>query len=400
MEASSQLRPESQSLVAHHTLRVLLDARKIEDGGIGVYIQNLITGILGQSGVRLALLMRPGHSTAYPWLSDVELVYDQANSYSLDELLRLARRVDFSAFDLYHSPHYTLPLGIKIPSVVTIHDLIHVHHPERYYYPFVAKSLLRSALRHADKVLTVSQSTYKDLLRFCRNRPKILRKISVIPNAVDPFLLEQRIDRGRAKDFVEQRFKLRGPYFLSVLSNIKPHKGVADLLEAYRAFRAQIRDSKSSLPDYKLVLVGKGTESMFEIERLLDQVGSIQGIYVCGKVSKEELSFLYGAAGALVVSSIAEGFCLPVIEAQALGIPVIARPVPAVLEILTEADMAAGDFSVSSLSASLVEFAGNSGSKSSLDPDRLQQHLSRFEAAAIGRAVHQVYRGLLEEDRG
>ena len=110
-------------------IRVLFDARKLGHGGIGVYAENLIGGLYAQPEVDLSLIVRTGFFEEsgvdqYGWLKVLPYVEDTARSYSLDELLSFGRRINFSEFDVYHCPHYTLPYRIPIPTVITVHDLI------------------------------------------------------------------------------------------------------------------------------------------------------------------------------------------------------------------------------------------------------------------------------------
>ncbi len=368
-------------------LRVLVDARKILDGGIGVYTNNLINGLLDRD-TRVSVIGDPKKVEEMPWASSVECLAEVARSYSFEELFGLSRRIDFSQYDIFHTPHYILPYGIAIPTVVTIHDLIHIHFPEKVYYPWIASALIRSSLKRASRVLTVSQATFQDLHRFVGGRQDLMQKISVVPNALDPFFLESQ----PSGDFVRSRFGVSGSYFLAVASMLKPHKGVRDLFEAFQAF--QKRRVAEDLPDVKLVLVGKGTETIVEVERLLNKVGGIKGVHLLGSVSREELFQLYGSAEALVVPSKAEGFCLPVIEAQAVGTPVVCRPVPAIQELLGNRDVVAADFSIQSFVESLLSLwqrrqRGDLSSRPDLEARRKQ--MLRYDRGGIADVCLQVY---------
>ena len=129
-------------------MRVLLDARKLGHGGIGVYIDNLVHGLAAHGDVDLTLIVREAFDPEeYSWGKGVALISDRARPYSIDEMFGLARRIDFAGIDVFHSPHFTLPFGIRVPSVVTVHDLIHVHNPQRAFYPVVARGLVRSSLK-------------------------------------------------------------------------------------------------------------------------------------------------------------------------------------------------------------------------------------------------------------
>ncbi|MCO6431621.1 MAG: glycosyltransferase family 4 protein [Deltaproteobacteria bacterium] len=392
--------PESEA-AAHgraRRLRLLLDARKLGDGGIGVYIENLIAGLIESGEVELTAIVKP--AAARTLAAQVAVIEDSASSYSFDEMFRLARRIDFSNYDLFHEPHYTLPYGIPIPTVVTIHDLIHLQFPEKPFIPYLAGFLIRSALRRADTVVTVSRASQQKLAEFARNKPAIVSKISVVPNALDPYFLEGR-SQGEAP---HQR--CCGKYFLSILSNLKPHKGVADLLDAFRRVRekleTQAAQEKSGrqgkvFGDLKLVLLGEGTQSMVDREHLLDLASTVKGVKIVGRVSKEELRSWYRGAQALVVASREEGFCLPVLEAQAVGIPVISRPVAAVCDLLTSNDYRCEDFEVQSLADAMYSFLQNRPVPKLNEPNHaaLSVHFTPYMRSNIARSILSVYRRTL-----
>ncbi|MGI6525023.1 MAG: glycosyltransferase family 4 protein [Bdellovibrionota bacterium] len=377
--------------------RVLLDARKIWDGGIGVYTQNLITGLSEVAEIELSILVpskicNSAEFATYPWLDRVKVVVEDAKPYSLEEMFKLGKRITSDKYDLYHSPHYTLPLGIKIPTVVTIHDLIHIKHPEKVYYPFIATPLIVSALKRSSRVLTVSQSTLNDLKRLCP-LPSVTRKLRLAPNAINPaFLAECK----NPNEYLGNKFKLTSPYFLSVFSTLKPHKGINDLLQAFLALKKRSNAIGGAYAkacnDFKLVLVGQGMESLPSMDTLLEQVGGAKDVFVLGAVSTEDLLNLYSGATALVVPSLAEGFGLPVIEAQAQGTPVISRPIPSVLELLSKHDIACADFSKDALEAGLTTFIERYACGEYVDPlFDVADKMKRFNIAEIAKTISFVY---------
>ena len=140
-------------------LKILLDARKLGHGGIGVYLENLVSGLLYlpafvDGRCELSLIVNKEDPALRQWGKDnglgvfvgeclveklssqwnsrVNLIFDKARGYSLDELFAMPYRLrsEIAKHDLFHCPHYVLPHFIKIPKVVTIHDIIHVTHPD------------------------------------------------------------------------------------------------------------------------------------------------------------------------------------------------------------------------------------------------------------------------------
>jgi glycosyltransferase involved in cell wall biosynthesis len=364
-------------------LRLLLDGRKLVDGGIGVYIENIVLGLLKRSDVNLTVISseRKAHSVA--WRDQVAWVYDDAKQYSLDEMFLLARRIDWKAFDLYHAPHFTLPFGIPIPSVVTIHDLIHIDYPESFYYPFIARRLIRSAVRRATAVLAVSNATKRAVEALTGVESS---KVSVIPNAIPPFL--EQNEQGLSASALVRECLAKQPFFVAVLSNLKPHKGALDLLLAYQQARREFESVSSGRLFPNLLLVGYGARDI-ERDKVLHQLAQqTQGVSVIGAVSPDELTQLYRAAQAVVVPSVAEGFCLPALEAQSVGVRVVCRPVPVLEELVTQSDLVAADFSRESFvevltRAALVDQRGTQGVN--------RAHLERFSLAKVSEQLYGVY---------
>ena len=378
-------------------LRVLFDVRKIGDGGIGVYIENLIKGLREIRNIKLSLVITQSKKHLLNFCPELEQIVDNAKPYSVDEMFGLSRRINFSNYDIFHSPHFTLPYSIPIPTIITVHDLIHINKPEKVFYPLIAKPLLRSSLRRASKILTVSQSSFNEIDSFVRSKPSVIGKLRVVHNSLDPDFLALR----NSENALNGRARIQGRYLLAVLSNLKPHKGLDDLLKAFVWLKESARGLEG-LSDLKLVLAGQGTEGLVSKESLLDMAGSIKGVHIKGAVSKSELAELYQNAEALVVPSLAEGFCLPVVEAHAFGTPVISRPVPAVTELLTVSDKVSANMHYKSLAEAILNFFDGEKDQSlnkQTKKDFLSHQIKRFDFRDTARAVFQVYNEAYEERR-
>lgn len=369
--------------VSHKPMKILIDARKIDHGGIGMYTRNLIAGLASIEGLTVTAIVHPKKADIISSLGDIRIIEDAAPLYSIDELLFLSKRIPFKEFDIFHSPHYMLPYRIPIPTVVTIHDTIHITHPQKFYYPLIAKMFIRSAMKRATKVLTVSETSRRDLERVA---PKWKRKLSVVSNAVDPYFMLEALSADP-----EVELPSRQNYFVATFSNIKPHKGFFELIEAFqlvKKFGTTLSDGdplKALIHDVHLRLVGIGTKKLPENFTLPE------GLLVFGEVNTKELHDLYARSLALIVASHVEGFCLPAIEAQASATPVIARPVPAVLELMTTNDHVCKDFTIQGLVEGIIEFMR----KKIQQPENFDgvplEHMKRFCRAEVSQAVLGIY---------
>ena len=296
---------------------IAIDARKVADYGIGTYVRGLI-GALARidQDAQYRLLAPRAQRELLPDLPDnFDWVDEDSPGYSLREQLAFGRTLQRLAPDLFHSPHYVLPARTPARVVVTIHDLIHLVHPEflpnRLALPY-ARWMLQRAARRASRILTVSRATAADLGRRLAIPSS---RIEVIANGVD--------DRFRAPlsaETVSRELAAVGvaPGYFLFVGNPKPHKNLALLLEAFARFEA---------PASRLVLAG-GSE-----KRSAAGGSGDRRVTHLGRVEDRLLPALYRGALALLFPSLYEGFGLPVAEAMAGGTPVIASSTAAVAEI-------------------------------------------------------------------
>jgi glycosyltransferase involved in cell wall biosynthesis len=363
--------PPLRSAHTPYPLQILFDGRKLEHGGIGVYAHNLIAGLVETPGVAVTVIGDPAVIARHSWAPAVTTVADVTRPYSFAELCLLGRRLRRQACDVFHTPHYVLPLGLEVPTVVTVHDLIQVRQPERFYYPLVAGGLVRSALRRADRVVTVSEASRRDLVEFSGD-PAVVGKITVVPNAIDPVFLDARAETPERE------------YLLAVLSMAKPHKGLASLLEAFAWARARsVRAART-----ELVIVGYGADKDAVTERAR-HAGIADGVRVLGRVDHPTLAALYAGARGLVCPSRAEGFCLPVLEAHGAGTPVVVTPVPAVRELVTPADIVCDDFSTGALGRGILALLDRATAVT-IDRGVIGE---RFGRAGVAARTLEIYRG-------
>ena len=307
-----------------HTIAI--DARKIQDFGIGTYIRNLVKhlGELDEEN-RYVLLTSPAGGDLLTDLPDnFSVGVERAPGYSVRELLTLSWRHFRLQPDLYHATHYVLPGMIPCPAVSTIHDIIHLLYPEylpnRFAHIYAQRMIRRTLIRSA-RIITVSENTKRDLLDFFPVRED---KIQVIYNGVGEVfrkpLQSQDIDRWLRNLGVER------PYMLFV-GNPKPHKNLDNLVQAYA--RARKKQSFKA----PLVCVGAREKAEFKICQRAEQLGIRDNVLLLGHVAEEALPALYQGADLFLYPTLYEGFGLPVVEAMASGVPVITSNTSSLKEI-------------------------------------------------------------------
>ena len=308
-------------------MRIGVDARKLRDGGIGTYIRNLLAVFFGrQDGHEYVvfLLEEDLGSMARPG-APAEEVKVRAGKYSISEHWLLARAARRAQVDLYHSPHYTLPLPIHCPAVVTVHDLIHVRFAR--FFPagagIYARTIAGAAVRKARLVLVDSSHVKDDVQEILGVS---LDRVRIIPLGVS-----KRFTRRDAQDverFLTER-TLPSAYFLYVGAR-KKHKNLALLIDALERLPRSER-----LP---LVISGPAWRLTHPLAQRARRAGVSSCIHFSGTMNNEgELALLYSGAALYLQPSLDEGFGLPPLEAMACGTPVLSSTAGALRETLGDA---------------------------------------------------------------
>jgi glycosyltransferase involved in cell wall biosynthesis len=311
-------------------MRIAIDARKLRDFGIGTYIRNILIELsrLDQA-TEYVVLCRPDDVESGEVLGrNFRMVPESAPTYSIEEQIRIPIALAREGVKLVHEPHYVLPPAIGCRSVVTIHDCIHLMFPQ--YLPsklayVYAKASMWSATRKADRILTVSEASKRDILRFFDVKPE---KVAVIHNAIDERFLAPA-DATRM-DLVRQRYQLDHPFILYV-GNIKPHKNVERLIDAFGRARTAGPDG------LKLVIIGDELSRYPALRQAVHRHKLDKQVRFLGFQPQETLAAFYRLARAFVFPSLYEGFGLPPLEAMACGCPVVASRAASLPEVCGDA---------------------------------------------------------------
>lgn len=308
-------------------MRIGVDARKLRDGGIGTYIRNLLTVFFERKdGHRFVVFLLEQDLGAIASAgSPAEEVKVSAGKYSVSEHWLLARAARRARVDLYHSPHYTLPLPIHCPAIVTVHDLIHVRFAR--FFPagagIYARTIAGAAVRKARIVLVDSTHVKNDVMEILgvpRDRVRIV-----------PLGISKEFTRRSTEDadrFLRER-ALPSAYFLYVGAR-KKHKNLALLIDALERLPRSER-----LP---LVLSGPPWRLGHPLAQRAVRAGVSTCIHFSGPLNNDDdLALLYSGAALYVQPSLDEGFGLPPLEAMACGTPVLSSSAGALKETLGDA---------------------------------------------------------------
>ncbi len=373
-------------------LRIAIDVRKLHDYGIGTYVRNLVGELARQQDdARYVLLCRPQDAEALRALGPrFTPLVERAGQYTVREQISLPLALARARVDLFHAPHYVVSPLTACPYVVTIHDCIHLRFPqylrnrtERVF----ARTMMNVAARRARRILTVSQASKGDILHYLKVPPD---KVEVIYNAID----ESITTPPTADDLTRvcQRFQLTSPYILYT-GNIKPHKNIDRLIEAYSILR------RRGFEQVKLLVIGDEISKYPNLRRLVHRFQLHQHVRFFGFVPEATLAVLYRMAAMFVFPSLCEGFGLPPLEAMAAGAPVITSKVSSLPEVVGDAALLVDPMDAGAIADAMARL---------LEDDALRRELIRrghervraFSWARSVARVREVYGEVLADRTG
>jgi glycosyltransferase involved in cell wall biosynthesis len=196
--------------------------------------------------------------------------------------------------------------------------------PNKFAYLY-ARTFLTLAARRSARVLTVSEASKRDILHFLHVPAS---RVEVIHNAID-----DRFDREpEVEDVVRvrQRYQLNDP-FLLYAGNIKPHKNVGRVIDAFARLK------KRGFEPVKLLIIGDEISKSPQLRRAVHRHQLHQHVRFLGFVPDATLAVLYRLADVFVFPSLYEGFGLPPLEAMASGTPVVTSNVSSLPEVVGDA---------------------------------------------------------------
>jgi glycosyltransferase involved in cell wall biosynthesis len=235
----------------------------------------------------------------------------------------LSRQLKRDRPDLLHV-QYTAPLFCPVPTVVSVHDVSFLEHPE-YFKRTRAMQLgitVAQSVKRASRIVTGSEFARDSIVKAYQLPPE---KIVVVPDAASPSF--RSVNRDAARRKTVSRFHLKGPYVLSV-GDLQPRKNQLGLI---KAFARLVTDQPQLKQD--LVFAGKDAWYGSRVREAARESGVEGRIHFLGFVTDDELLQLYNACDCFAFPSFYEGFGIPVLEAMACGRAVICSNASSIPEV-------------------------------------------------------------------
>jgi glycosyltransferase involved in cell wall biosynthesis len=313
----------------HESLKVAFDASALKPQynhhGIQVYARNLLAALgrtAGANGLEIRPFLPPVEDSASADSTAEPGFYPRKSALMRFDRLWRYGGATAAAFldgaDVMLNPNgASLPINTLLPTVTTIHDLTPMVMP---CFPsrtaFFLKFLLTRSVKSSAAIITVSENSRQDIIRIC-GVPE--SKLHVIYEGYDRALFNTVPPEPVLLQDLLARLAINRPYILHH-GAIQPRKNLPRLIAAYR--RMLVRNPQLN---FNLVLAGPlGWQPEETINAARSDNASRGKVVITGALSDGDLSLLVRGASLEVIPSLYEGFCLPMVEAMACGIPTIA----------------------------------------------------------------------------
>lgn len=323
--------------------------------------------VFGKNVEPVVLFPPARHPILFKWFFD----------YSIKNALKKHK------IDVFFSPDGFLSLTSDVPQIGVIHDLNFEHYPEdlpasprkylRTYFPKFAKK--------AKFLLTVSHFSKSDIVSTYGINPE---KIEVIWNGVNEKYIPISNEEKLA---VKQKWTNGKDYFIFVVA-LHKRKNLVTLLKAFEQFQTINKD-------IDLVIVG--TQLWKNDDHSLPQISDElkQRIHFTGHLSLDDLTQLMAGAYALTFVSYFEGFGIPLAEAMACGVPVIAGNRTSLPEVVGDAGILVDPFSVEEITTALFRISEDK----QLYKELSQKGLERSKLFSWDIAAEKVMEVILRSEK-
>jgi glycosyltransferase involved in cell wall biosynthesis len=300
----------------------------------------------------------------------------------LGQLARISFRRLLPGAELFHATEHLLPPLGDLPTVLTVHDMIFKLFPEHqkplnYRYLNATMPLY---CRRAGAIITVSEASKRDIVEHYGLPPD---KVTVIYEAAAP---EFRPAPADLLDEARRRYGLPPEYLIHV-GTIEPRKNLTRLVEALQ----RLRDGGLAVP---LVVIGGKGWLYDDFFRRLETLAVRDSVILPGYVPGPDLPLLYGAARAAVMSSVYEGFGLPVLEAMACGTPVVSSETSALPEMGGDAARYFDPYDVEAMAEAIRVVWTGDDLRAEMGRRGIEQ-AARFSWQRAASETMAVYRALL-----
>lgn len=260
--------------------------------------------------------------------------------------------------DIYHFFNYIVPPRIKGKVITTIHDMTHELYPETMNKRNLKriKNDINYSIDRADKIITVSESSKNDIIKFLNVDES---KIEIVSNGVD----YEKFNKFYTEDIklrVRNKYNLPQNYIL-YMGTLEPRKNIDSIVEAFSLLK-----KKKDFDNMKLVIAGKKGWLFENIFDLVNKLDLKEQVIFTDYVDERDKPIIYNIAKLFVFPSIYEGFGIPVLEAMASSVPVITSNVSSLPEVAGDAAVLVNPKDIEDITKNMIEILSNNDFKNEL----------------------------------
>jgi glycosyltransferase involved in cell wall biosynthesis len=288
--------------------------------------------------------------------------------------------------DLFHGLSHEIPFhfeATKIPSVVTIHDLIFKEYPEQYGWAdrHIYSLKFGHACRNATKIVAISENTKRDIIKYFGISED---KVAMIPQTCDRSFYSA-VSRKQKHD-VRNKYNLPSEYLLYVGSLIE-RKRLLSIVQALATFPKNHRPA--------LVVIGRGREYKRRVVEFIQKSGLTDDVHFVPHVAFSDFPAVYQSATAMVYPSIAEGFGIPIIEALFSKIPVITSNRSCLPEAAGPSSLLVDPDNTEDFAQAIARVVSDSTLRSHMISEG-HAYVQRFHESVVTHQMMELYKSLAE----
>ena len=378
-------------------MRIGLDGKvlTLRAGGIGRYAINLTRAMLAEAAARrheLEFVIFTGPQTSRGVMEEFRGLCDEhylaAKSSLLRSFVHIPHALRRMRIDVFHGmDHVGIPfVGKTGKCVVTVHDVIPLVLPHTFTrrHRLVVRTALARVGRQADLIIVPSRAVQRDVVQYLH-----------VPEdrvAVTPHGCEARFNPSRDAASIgaaAARYGLSARYLLAV-GTLEPRKNLTTLVRAF----ARLRDRSAIDPAVELVLAGARGWLDDPVFRTVQSLGLGDSVRLPGFIDDDHLPAVYRGAELVVFPSLYEGFGLPLLEALACGVPVVASNTAALPEVAGGAAVLVDPLDIDALAQAIARVLRDEALRGRLREDGIAR-AAEFSWETAARRTLDAYASLV-----
>lgn len=374
--------------IKSENMHLAYDAKRLfhNRAGLGNYSRNLLSALIDQFPENHYSLFNPKKAQIqFPQVQkdNVEIITPGKLYKKLHPLWRtrgIVKDIRKIQPDIYHGLSNELPYGTKsagIKTIVTIHDLIFVRHPE-WYKPIDVMLYTKKyshACRDADRIIAIGEQTKSDLMEFWKIEES---KIDIVKQGCNPlFSIPASPDK---KEMIRKKYNLPETFLIQV-GTIEPRKNHLTSIKA-------LKQLKSPIP---LVIIGRDNHYKAKLTDYIQQNKLTDKVLFLHHVTNEDLPVLYQLAFASVYPSHFEGFGIPVLESIESGTPAITTAKQCFKDAGGDAAIYINPTDASEMAYQIEKLIDDSDYYETVN-QKNKLHVTQFTSDVIAQNMMNVYR--------